>query len=106
MGCGSPCEVSWWPRSWASSRARSDPSFWGQGADELFFGYAHFRRLTLEEAQARQRLDLARLLDFEWPRAQRIAESLGHDLRSPFLDSALRNAVAACRSGSISRIRE
>ncbi|MGA7923155.1 MAG: asparagine synthase-related protein, partial [Thermoplasmata archaeon] len=53
---------------------------WGQGADELFFGYAHFRRLTLEEAQARQRLDLARLLDFEWPRAQRIAESLGHDL--------------------------
>lgn len=66
---------------------------WGQGADELFLGYAHFGRLGSEAARARQRADTALLLDVEWPRAQRIAASLGHELRSPFLDPAVREAA-------------
>jgi asparagine synthase (glutamine-hydrolysing) len=65
----------------------------GQGADELFLGYAHFRGLGPDEAVARRRSDLSRLLESDWPRAVRIARRLGQDLWSPFVDPDLVDLV-------------
>ena len=70
----------------ALSATRSERVLCGQGADELFFGYRHFRGLPPEEADRRRQEDWRRLADEEWPRALRVAKSLGRDLRSPFLD--------------------
>jgi asparagine synthase (glutamine-hydrolysing) len=58
----------------------------GQGADELFLGYAHFRGLSPEMARNRSELDLRILLDTEWPSARAMAHDLGHTLESPFLE--------------------
>jgi asparagine synthase (glutamine-hydrolysing) len=60
----------------------------GQGADELFGGYAHFRGLEEPEADGRRAQDLERLTSLDWPLSCRIAQGLGRDLRSPFLDPA------------------
>lgn len=60
----------------------------GQGADELFLGYAHFRPLQGERLYVRYREDLRRLQEEEWPCTQRIAASLAKDLRAPYLDPA------------------
>jgi asparagine synthase (glutamine-hydrolysing) len=66
----------------------------GQGADELFGGYAHFRGLGAEELQARRSQDLARLLDVDWPLSRGVATRSGHDLRSPFLEEGfVRHAL-------------
>ncbi len=70
----------------------------GQGADELFLGYAHFRGLSPAAAAERAAADWSRLIDHDWPRTQRIANALGHELRSPYFDPGLREAVRACRS--------
>lgn len=58
----------------------------GQGADELFLGYAHFLPLEGERLRARYLEDLRRLREEDWPASQRVAASLGRDLRAPFLD--------------------
>lgn len=58
----------------------------GQGADELFLGYAHFERLSREEASQRRDKDLEQLLREDWPRSQALARSRGKSLVSPFLD--------------------
>ncbi len=67
----------------------------GQGADELFLGYAHFRGLDAEAALLRSERDLARLQQEDWPRAVRLARRLGRDVEAPYLDPAF---VAAARS--------
>ena len=58
----------------------------GQGADELFYGYAHFRGLSSEAARARAMQDWRRLVEEEWPRAVRFAGAFAHEIRSPYLD--------------------
>ncbi|MCI4344954.1 MAG: asparagine synthase C-terminal domain-containing protein [Thermoplasmata archaeon] len=58
----------------------------GQGADELFHGYAHFEGLTPPAAQARSAADLRRLHEVDWPWIRRWASELGHELASPYLD--------------------
>jgi len=65
----------------------------GQGADELFLGYAHFRGLDEDAARARARSDLESLVAHDWPLTRAMAESLGKDLRAPFLDPAVVEAV-------------
>ena len=65
----------------------------GQGADELFLGYAHFEGLAEKATEARRALDWARLVGEEWPRAERHARSIGKELRSPYLDAAFRELV-------------
>ncbi|HTT26418.1 MAG TPA: asparagine synthase-related protein [Thermoplasmata archaeon] len=67
----------------------------GQGADELFGGYAHFHGLTLADSEARRREDLARLVDEEWPWALGAAERLGRRAFAPFLDPSVRRRVLA-----------
>ncbi len=68
---------------------------WGQGADELFFGYARYRALAPELVRRAAEADLLRLTSADGPRAVRIAGRLGHELRSPFLDPEVLAAVGA-----------
>lgn len=58
----------------------------GQGADELFFGYAHFRGLSVDSAAVRGESDLTRLLDHDWPQTDRIARARGREIRSPYVE--------------------
>jgi asparagine synthase (glutamine-hydrolysing) len=58
----------------------------GQGADELFGGYAHFRGLDPTELEARRKRDWSRLTEVDWPETLALAAELGCDLRAPFLD--------------------
>jgi asparagine synthase (glutamine-hydrolysing) len=60
----------------------------GQGADELFLGYAHYRRLSAEEAERRSSEDLSRLRGSDWPRTRRIAEECGKEVLAPYLSPA------------------
>jgi asparagine synthase (glutamine-hydrolysing) len=69
----------------AVTRAPSGVTVCGQGADELFFGYAHFRGISEGAAIARADQDLERLKGTAWPRAIRIARSLGREVVSPYL---------------------
>lgn len=75
----------------------------GQGADELFLGYAHFRGLSAAEARLRQVADWSALVDRDWPRAQRIARALGRELVSPYLDHEVEAAARACAASSLGK---
>jgi asparagine synthase (glutamine-hydrolysing) len=61
------------------------PVVCGQGADELFGGYGHFRGVGAEEAERRRSEDLRRLLEVDWPWAQQQAARGGLSLHSPFV---------------------
>jgi asparagine synthase (glutamine-hydrolysing) len=67
----------------------------GQGADELFLGYAHYRGLLPAEAGRRAEADLDRLLADDWPRTERIARRLGRGVHAPYLEPKF---VTAARS--------
>jgi asparagine synthase (glutamine-hydrolysing) len=69
----------------ALDAARRSHVVCGQGADELFLGYAHFEGLAPAEAGARRQLDLDLLLRDDWPRATRLAARRGRSIVSPFL---------------------
>lgn len=71
------------------------PVLCGQGVDELFLGYAHYRGLSAPEADSRASDDLGRLERDDWPRSVRIAELLGRELVAPYLDPEF---VAAARA--------
>jgi asparagine synthase (glutamine-hydrolysing) len=66
----------------------------GQGADELFLGYAHYRGLGPEAAAERARSDLRRLVGEDWPRTQRIAARRSRRIAAPFLDPAFVRAAS------------
>jgi asparagine synthase (glutamine-hydrolysing) len=57
----------------------------GQGVDELFLGYAHFRGSNPSEQERRAHVDLERLTAEDWPRTVRIARSYGRAIEAPFL---------------------
>lgn len=61
----------------------------GQGADELFFGYAHFRGLAPDRALARRREDLRKLVEVEWPWTERVAARIGCAVHAPYLDPTI-----------------
>jgi asparagine synthase (glutamine-hydrolysing) len=65
----------------------------GQGVDELFLGYAHYRNLDAVEAEKRSREDLARLRATDWPRTQRIAESVGKAVIAPYLTASFEECA-------------
>lgn len=77
----------------AVERAPTVPVLAGQGADELFLGYAHFRDLNEEQAARRAQADLQRLAGTEWPRAGRIGERAGRRLLAPFLEPEVLRAA-------------
>ena len=57
----------------------------GQGVDELFLGYAHYRNLSPVDVELRARADLEKLHRVDWPRTQRIAAKSRKELLAPFL---------------------
>lgn len=65
----------------------------GQGADELFLGYAHFRGLAAAPARQRAHDDLDRLLREDWPRTERLAVRRGRTVRAPYLSEAFVTAA-------------
>jgi asparagine synthase (glutamine-hydrolysing) len=65
----------------------------GQGADELFFGYAHYRELSVEEAGRRADADLRDLQADAWPRARRLARAVGRQVEAPYLDTRFVEAA-------------
>ncbi len=77
----------------AIEQAPPDRLVCGQGADELFLGYAHYRNLAGPEAERRSRDDLERLRESDWPRTQRIAEKAGKTIFAPYLSSAFEEAA-------------
>jgi asparagine synthase (glutamine-hydrolysing) len=58
----------------------------GQGSDELFGGYAHFRGISGPLLQERRHSDWDRLVDVDWPFSEGTAHRYNKQLRSPFLD--------------------
>jgi asparagine synthase (glutamine-hydrolysing) len=58
----------------------------GQGADELFLGYAHFGGLASDAVRRRRQEDLRRLVRRDWPLSVELARRRGKDLTTPFLD--------------------
>ena len=65
----------------------------GQGADELFLGYAHYRGLSDAGAEQRSREDLARLRATDWPVTRRIAGRLGKEVLAPYLAAPFEAAA-------------
>jgi len=61
----------------------------GQGADELFIGYAHSRDLAGDALRERAEADLKKLIETDWPITVDIARSLGKEVRAPYLNPAL-----------------
>jgi asparagine synthase (glutamine-hydrolysing) len=74
--------------SFALAFGAEAPNPWlvGQGADELFGGYAHFRGLSEERFRERQTDDWRRLVELDWPATQALAHVQGRVLGAPFLD--------------------
>ncbi len=65
----------------------------GQGVDELFLGYAHYRNLGGADAEARSCEDLLRLRASDWPRTQRIAAKSGKEVVAPYLSAAFEESA-------------
>jgi asparagine synthase (glutamine-hydrolysing) len=79
----------------AVDRAPTGRLVCGQGADELFLGYAHFRGLDAARAEDRACGDLRRLQDEDWPRTRALGERAGRKIGAPFLHPGF---VAAARA--------
>ncbi len=75
--------------------AGSGPVLCGQGADELFLGYAHFRGLSASKASELRKVDLRRLKEEDWPLALRMGRTYDAELRAPYLDKDFSTAVLA-----------
>jgi asparagine synthase (glutamine-hydrolysing) len=75
----------------------------GQGADELFGGYDHFRGLTVPQAERRAAVDLEKLLRDDWPLTVRLSRRFGRPVEAPYLDP--RFLEAAQRIPSRVRLR-
>jgi len=67
----------------------------GQGADELFLGYAHFRGLPPSEAGDRADTDLAKLRVVDWPATEALAARWGRVVSAPFLHPEFVRAARA-----------
>jgi len=65
----------------------------GQGADELFLGYAHYRGLSAPDAERRSLEDLARLRATDWPRTDQIAHVAGKIVVAPYLSAGFEEAA-------------
>lgn len=78
----------------AFRRAHGDPVLCGQGADELFLGYTHYKGLTGEALERRAEEDLLRLREVDLPFSRRVAERSGKTLSTPYLSEEVIQALA------------
>ena len=67
----------------------------GQGVDEMFLGYAHYRHLSGPEAELRSRNDLETLRARDWPRTQAIANRTGKEIAAPYMAPSFERAARA-----------
>ena len=65
----------------------------GQGADELFLGYAHYRGKAVSARRTLRQEDLDRLLQEDWPLAQRFAQACGRTIAAPLLDPRMIDLI-------------
>jgi asparagine synthase (glutamine-hydrolysing) len=65
----------------------------GQGADELFLGYAHYRGHSTSERRILQLDDLNRLRRDDWPLTQQLAIACRRKLVAPFLAEAIQDVI-------------
>jgi asparagine synthase (glutamine-hydrolysing) len=65
----------------------------GQGADEIFGGYARYLTMSCRELEVNMRKDLVELMSIGVSREDRIAESFGKHLNRPFLHSTVLKAL-------------
>ncbi|MFP4546240.1 MAG: asparagine synthase C-terminal domain-containing protein [Methanomassiliicoccales archaeon] len=77
-----------------ASRVSERHLYSGQGADELFAGYARYMEMDMEERERAVRSDLAHLLDQGLSFETEIANSLGKELHYPYLHPGVRETVA------------
>jgi asparagine synthase (glutamine-hydrolysing) len=84
----------------AVERAPRGPILCGQGADELFLGYAHFRGLDATEARERSEADLRTLIERDWPTARTLALRTDRRVYAPYLEPEF---VAAARAVPVLR---
>jgi len=75
----------------------------GQGSDELFLGYAHYRALSPAACSVRSESDLALLREEAWPRTQGVARELGRSIWAPYLDPEFVEAARAIPTAERSR---
>jgi asparagine synthase (glutamine-hydrolysing) len=67
----------------------------GQGADELFWGYARIRAAPIAEAERLAQRALAKLLATDLPMTKRLAQQTGHTLLLPYLDHEVRTRLSS-----------
>ena len=65
----------------------------GQGADELFGGYARYAEMSAEERRAGMRKDAEGLITTGSPMEKRLAAHFGKDMRHPFLSPGVMEAA-------------
>jgi asparagine synthase (glutamine-hydrolysing) len=74
----------------AFETAPSERVLLGQGADELFWGYARIRSAPIAEAERLAQTALVKLLATDLPLSERLAVQTGHTLLLPYLDPEVR----------------
>jgi asparagine synthase (glutamine-hydrolysing) len=82
-----------WALAFAFEACSTRDVLLGQGADELFGGYAHFEGLTPPEAVQRSESDWRQLIDQDWPATIRLATQIGRTAGSPYLDGEVSGYV-------------
>ncbi|MDD1769207.1 MAG: asparagine synthase-related protein [Methanomassiliicoccales archaeon] len=67
----------------------------GQGADELFGGYARYLRMSSDQLRMSMKGDLTRLIDVGLKNERRIADQYGKELLHPFLHPGVVDCAKA-----------
>ncbi len=81
------------PMYFVSRHAKEHLLVSGQGADELFAGYARYSVMSVEEKGRQMETDMAKLMEDTLHQEQKVASSGGKDLRYPFLHMSSVEAV-------------
>ncbi len=81
------------PMYFVSRHAKEHLLVSGQGADELFAGYARYSVMSVEEKGKQMETDMAKLMEDTLHQEQKVASAAGKDLRYPFLHMVSVEAV-------------
>lgn len=81
------------PMYFVSRNAKEHLLVSGQGADELFAGYARYSLMSVEEKGRQMETDMAKLMEDTLHQEQKVASAAGKDLRYPFLHLTSVEAV-------------
>ncbi|HEV2316797.1 MAG TPA: asparagine synthase C-terminal domain-containing protein [Thermoplasmata archaeon] len=84
----------------AFEEVSAGPVLLGQGADELFGGYARYAGQDAESAARMSEVDLRALLDRDWPETLDLAERWRVEPRAPYLDREFVHQVLGLTPGA------